>query len=118
VTDSKPKIPTGGTPHAMPIPSVMLIAVDDATAATARASIPALQIRAASFDDANWRIPVARPLVIAVGAALQPEQAKELAELASAVGATVVQLASCVLPGDVRDRLVNAWRAAGAKRES
>lgn len=105
-----------GTPYAMPVPSVMLVAVDDATAKLSQGALPALHIRVPNVQEAKWRIPVARPLVIATGVPLDGAAMSELQELARGVGAVVVRLDTCLLPGDVRERLMTAWRAAGAKR--
>jgi hypothetical protein len=103
------------TLNARPVPSIVLIAVDDKMAEVARASVPVLQIRAADLAEADWRIPIARPLVIAVGKPLSAEAASALSDLAQAVGAIIVSLDSCRSPHDVRDRLMKAWEAATAK---
>jgi hypothetical protein len=114
VSDSRHDIGKS-TLNAQPVPSIVLIAVNDIAAEMCRAHVPALMLRVYDFREATWRIPIARPRVIAIGKVLTTDESSELEELASAVGATVVHLASCVLPNDVRDRLVNAWRAAEEK---
>jgi hypothetical protein len=105
-----------GTPLAIAIPSVMLVAVTDATASASQKCLPAMHVRAASVEEARARIAIHQPLVVVVGAGVPPQDIAALRELAIATRGVVVSVESCLLPGDVEARLTKAWRAAGAMR--
>ena len=105
-----------GTPLAIAVPCVMLVAVSEATASVSQKCLPALHVRAATIEEARTRMAIHQPLVVVVGAGVPAHGISALKELASAARGVVVSVESCVSPSDVEARLTKAWRAAGEMR--